>query len=204
MPESPLPPLNQVLHSASPDPSGPLAHALAVLFEPSPTLTAHLVPELAAALHAAPATAVPTYAALVDAALALIARWDAARQAHFVAGHPRIGEQTGLSALSAAEQAARATPPAVLARLRLLNALYEARFPGLRYITFVNGRARADVLREMEAVLGLPHSLSGTEPPVESVVAVDVGGEAWTAELERAVRDVGRIAKNRLAALGAE
>ena len=69
-----------------------------------------LVPALAARLQAGPPP--PSYPALIDAALAVLAAWPAADKAAFVAGHPRIGEVRGLSALSAREQAARATPPA--------------------------------------------------------------------------------------------
>jgi len=32
----------------------------------------------------------------------------------------------------------------------MLNALYEESFPGLRYITFVNGRSRAEIIPEIE------------------------------------------------------
>lgn len=34
-----------------------------------------------------------------------------------------------------------------------LNALYEQAFPGLRYITFVNGRTRAEIIPELEVRL---------------------------------------------------
>lgn len=192
---STLPPLADV-HARSP---GALAQALTVLFEASPTLTSHLVPHLAASDDAP-----PSYAHLVDLALAAITQWDDALQAEFVAGHPRIGEVNGLSKLSAKEQAAAATPPAVLARLQHLNACYERRYPGLRYITFVNGRSRSAIMEEMEDKLGFARSLSAADPPIESVEIVDVGGKAWKAELDRAVQDVGRIAKSRLKALGVE
>ena len=112
-------------------------------------------------------------------------------------------EVSGLSRLSAQEQAARATPPQVLARLAHLNACYEHRYPGLRYITFVNGRTRAAVKDEMEDALGLERSLSPDEPPVETVGSIEVGSEEWTTELERAVEDLGKIAESRLKALGA-
>jgi len=38
----------------------------------------------------------------------------------------------------------------VVARLREMNAVYEDRFPGLRYVVFVNGRPRAQILADME------------------------------------------------------
>ena len=38
----------------------------------------------------------------------------------------------------------------ILAIAQMLNALYEEAYPGLRFVTFVNGRARAEVVPEME------------------------------------------------------
>ena len=102
------------------------------------------------------------------------------------------------------EQAAAATPPEVLARLTHLNACYEYKYPGLRYITFVNGRSRAVIMEEMEGVLGFERSFSASEPTVNSVKKVDVGGKEWKVELNRAVIDVGRIAQSRLGTLGVE
>lgn len=128
--------------------------------------------------------------------------WSEDLKTEFIAGHPRIGEVKGLSALSAQEQAAKATPPEVLRRLTHLNACYERRYPGLIYITFVNGRSRAQVMEEMEDVLGLERSLSGEEPRVEIVEVVERGSEEWRRELERAVGDVVRIAESRLKGMG--
>jgi 2-oxo-4-hydroxy-4-carboxy--5-ureidoimidazoline (OHCU) decarboxylase len=53
-----------------------------------------------------------------------------------LAAHPRIGERS-------AEQ--HGDDPAVLAELAELNAAYEARF-GFRFVVFVNGRSRAEIL----------------------------------------------------------
>ncbi len=71
-------------------------------------------------------------ATIASKAVALIHAWPTAEKALFIHGHPRIGEQSNLSALSAAEQAKHATPPEVLERLQVLNAEYERRFTGLR------------------------------------------------------------------------
>lgn len=197
---SSLPPLSALRDSPA-DVNEALEQALAVLFEPSSTLSNHLVPQLAAAVRSADAH---TYSQLVDLAQHAMAGWDDALKAQFVGAHPRIGEVKGLSALSAREQAAAATPPEVLARLAHLNACYEHRYPGLRYITFVNGRTRTQVMLEMEGVLGLEHSLSVDEPEVGGVGQVSVGVPEWRGEVERAVQDVGKIAKARLKALGVE
>lgn len=201
---STLPPLT-VPNTATADPSGSddevLSRALAVLFEPSPTLASYLVPQVSARIQSAN---VHSYTELIDASLAAIATWDDALKAQFIAGHPRIGEVKGLSLLSAKEQAAVATPPEVILRLQHLNACYERQYSGLRYITFVNGRSRTAIMHEMEDMLGLDRSLSGTEPEIGDIVVVEEGGQAWKRELERAVQDVGKIAKSRLASLSLE
>ena len=76
--------------------------------------------------------------------------------------------------------------------------MYERRYPGLRYITFVNGRSRAEIKDEMEVMLGLAGD-GGEDGEVEHV---EFGGPEWIKELDRAVVDVGKIAKSRLRALG--
>ncbi|OBZ74258.1 hypothetical protein A0H81_06037 [Grifola frondosa] len=164
---SALPRLHDVLSSSS-DENSPLARALGILFEPSPTLFSDLVPALAAHISSAPPNSISTYMSLIDLSLTIISKWDDDLRAHFIAGHPRIGEVNGLSQLSTKEQAALATSPDVLARLTHLNACYEHRYPGLRFITFVNGRTRAAIKDEMEGVLGLASSLSPDDPPVDN------------------------------------
>ncbi|KAF9820623.1 hypothetical protein IEO21_01326 [Rhodonia placenta] len=195
-----LPPIEYVLSSTA-DPNSPLAQALAILFEPTPTLFSELVPGLVSHI-ASRSTPITSYSELIDASLDVIATWDDDLKAQFIAGHPRIGEVKGLSHLSAKEQAATATPPEVLARLAHLNACYEHLYPGLRYITFVNGRSRAAIKDEMEGVLGVEPSLSASQPSASSIAVVQTGTKEWKDELERAVVDIGKIAQSRLKALG--
>ncbi|KAJ7695066.1 Oxo-4-hydroxy-4-carboxy-5-ureidoimidazoline decarboxylase [Mycena rosella] len=188
-----LPPIDDVDESQLP-------RVLSILLEPSDVLFSALVPGLVASI--ASRTKFTSYADLIDAAIAQVASWDLPLRAQFIEGHPRIGETKNLSALSAKEQGATPTvaptAPEVLARLAHLNACYERRYPGLRYITFVNGRSRAAIALEMEDVLGLPHSLSPDQPSVDEIAQIQPGAEAWRIELDRAVVDVGRIAKSRL------
>lgn len=183
-------------------PGSPLARALAILFESSPVLVSTLEPQLASSLKDENLTSYPQ---LINAALGAIASWDTSYQSEFIAGHPRIGESKNLSNLSAKEQGAPGiipTPPEVLARLSHLNACYETKYPGLRYITFVNSRTRRAIAEEMEDLLGLEHSLLPDNPPLASLSPVEANGLEWQAELRRAVQDVGRIAKSRLEILG--
>jgi 2-oxo-4-hydroxy-4-carboxy--5-ureidoimidazoline (OHCU) decarboxylase len=67
--------------------------------------------------------------------------------------HPRIGESGG-SAHSAAEQGAD-EDPAVLGALRGLNKAYEEKF-GFRFVVFVNGRPRAEILHVLRERLQKP------------------------------------------------
>jgi len=198
---SALPPFEEVL-SSKPEPGSSLAHALTTLFEASPILFSDLLPGVASYIASSPSPPA-SYTDLIGITLHVVSKWDAGLKASFIAGHPRIGEVKGLSHLSSQEQAARATPPEVLVRLAHLNACYEHRYPGLRYITFVNGRTRSAIKDEMEGVLGFEPSLSPDKPPLEAVGSVEVGSGEWSKELERAVDDLGKIAQSRLQAVGA-
>ena len=65
-------------------------------------------------------------------------------QAEALAAHPRIGEPS---------EEQRGAEADVLAELELLNAEYEEAF-GFRYVTFVAGRTRAELLPEFRERLG--------------------------------------------------
>ena len=58
--------------------------------------------------------------------------------------HPAIGQKSGLSARSAAEQGGE-EDPAVLEELARLNREYEERF-GFRFVVFVNRRPKAEIV----------------------------------------------------------
>ncbi len=68
--------------------------------------------------------------------------------------HPAIGQTSGLSARSAAEQGTD-DEPKVLAELARLNAEYEARH-GFRFVVFVNRRPKAEILDVLRARIGNP------------------------------------------------
>ena len=61
-----------------------------------------------------------------------------------LAAHPAIGQRSGLSARSAAEQGAEGDPE-VLEELTRLNEEYEERH-GFRFVVFVNRRPKSEVL----------------------------------------------------------
>jgi 2-oxo-4-hydroxy-4-carboxy--5-ureidoimidazoline (OHCU) decarboxylase len=69
-----------------------------------------------------------------------------------LSAHPAIGQRTGLSTRSAAEQGDE-VDPSVLVDLTALNAAYEARF-GFRFVVFVNRRPKAEILEVLRERLG--------------------------------------------------
>ncbi len=66
--------------------------------------------------------------------------------------HPRLGAKKVDSAQSQAEQAQLNTGGADDAnKLAALNKKYEEKFPGLRYVVFVNGRSRHVIMENMRS-----------------------------------------------------
>jgi 2-oxo-4-hydroxy-4-carboxy--5-ureidoimidazoline (OHCU) decarboxylase len=91
-------------------------------------------------------------AAIVARARDVIGHLSEAERIAVLNAHPRIGAVTGLSARSAAEQDDGATDPSTLRTLELLNAEYERMF-GFRFVVFVNGRSRAEIVPVLQARL---------------------------------------------------
>lgn len=92
--------------------------------------------------------------AVIAQARAILATLSDAERVAVLNAHPRIGATAGLSARSAAEQrAAEPADPATLAALERLNADYERRF-GFRFVVFVHGRSRAELLPVLRERLG--------------------------------------------------
>jgi len=77
-----------------------------------------------------------------------------AEQREMLDAHPAIGQTTGLSARSAAEQGSD-DDPEVLAALAHLNAEYEARH-GFRFVVFVNRRPKTEILEALRSRIGNP------------------------------------------------
>lgn len=207
---SPLPSLADIFSFSDPAaPDSALSKCLRVLFEHSEILDTKITPTLAKKLETSPSPP-ECYSALVDLAIDVTQRLSLPEQAVFIGAHPRIGEISNLSALSAAEQASKTTPAWVLQRLAHLNICYEHRFPRLVYITFVNGRSREAVMREMEdalCVAAVPPDAPAeilSAPSPNTFIPAEICGELWAEELARAVKDVGRIAKARLQGMGLE
>lgn len=121
---------------------------LDALFEPSPEIHATLLPVMRTAQYS-------SYPQLIDACqirfLSMAASSTIANPndtlLSVLGSHPRLGAKKVDSAQSAAEQAKLGGESQELTRL---NQEYETAFPGLRYVVFVNGRARPEIMADME------------------------------------------------------
>ncbi|KAH7303296.1 Oxo-4-hydroxy-4-carboxy-5-ureidoimidazoline decarboxylase [Stachybotrys elegans] len=122
---------------------------LDLLFEPSPSIHATLLPVIRTAEY-------HSYPELIDAcqiqllSIAAASSFDTPDPVllSILGAHPRLGEKKVESVQSAAEQASLAGEGEELASL---NKQYEETFPGLRYVVFVNGRSRPEVMEDMKA-----------------------------------------------------
>lgn len=85
--------------------------------------------------------------------------------------HPAIGQRTGLSARSAAEQGVDADP-AVLEELAALNAEYERRH-GFRFVVFVNRRPKTEILAVLRERIDNPSGVE-LETALDELVAIAV------------------------------
>ena len=83
--------------------------------------------------------------------------------------HPAIGQRTGLSARSAAEQGADADP-SVLEELARLNAVYEQRH-GFRFVVFVDRRPKAEILDVLRERVDNPTDVE-LETALDELVAI--------------------------------
>ncbi|KAL2800437.1 Oxo-4-hydroxy-4-carboxy-5-ureidoimidazoline decarboxylase [Aspergillus keveii] len=130
---------------------------LDTLFESSPELHTLMAPVLAGQSFS-------SYPGLIDAVGGRMSALSAANSptdrdilVGILGSHPRLGQPKSaapehLSELSKKEQSQLNTGAEEEAeKLRLLNAEYEEKFPGLRFVTFVNGRSRDVIMEEMRA-----------------------------------------------------
>jgi 2-oxo-4-hydroxy-4-carboxy--5-ureidoimidazoline (OHCU) decarboxylase len=94
-----------------------------------------------------------------------------------LAAHPAIGQRTGLSKRSAAEQGVD-DDPAVLTELARLNAEYEVRH-GFRFVVFVSRRPKSEVLGVLESRIVNP-----TEQELETALSelVAIAEDRWSSE----------------------
>ncbi|RCI15761.1 hypothetical protein L249_2503 [Ophiocordyceps polyrhachis-furcata BCC 54312] len=139
-----LPAINDLRSCSEPEQTA----ALDLLFEPSAAIHAILLPVMRNEDFS-------SYADLIAAChrclLSLADNDPGERLMAVVGSHPRLGATKIDSAQSIAEQASLGDGDDTAGQLAALNAEYELRFPGLRYVVFVNGRPRPDIMRDMRA-----------------------------------------------------
>ncbi|PSN66083.1 hypothetical protein BS50DRAFT_406331 [Corynespora cassiicola Philippines] len=143
-----LPPITTLSHL----PDSDLARVLDLLFEPSPPLHALSLPVLRSTIF-------PTYDTLilaVNSQLEALASSDeprhVAKLSEILCSHPRLGEKKVESEQSRAEQAQlQQGADEEKEKLAQLNREYEEKFPGLRYVVFVNGRPRPAIFENMQS-----------------------------------------------------
>ena len=114
--------------------------SVALLFEPAPRFAGWL----------AAARPFRSDQDLLTAAARVARRMPEADQLQLINAHPRLGARQRLSSASQREQGS--ADDAVDRELAQLNAAYEATF-GFRYLVFVRGRSRAELLPELRAAL---------------------------------------------------
>ncbi|KAJ3040199.1 hypothetical protein HDV00_011296 [Rhizophlyctis rosea] len=178
---SPAPPTLPPIETLNTLPEPSFTSSLNLLFEPAPPL--------AQALYAS--RPYPSYSALLSKTHLLISSFPTPIRLEIINAHPAIGApKTTLSALSYAEQGYTSTtqtttedPDAeVNAELRELNKQYEEKY-GFRFVVFVNGRPRKDIVPVLRDRLE-----NGTRE----------------GELETGLREMTDIAADRLRKLGQE
>lgn len=140
---NPLPPISAL--SSSPETIQ--VEVLDALFEPSPAIHDTLLPITRERVFA-------SYGNLIDAChmqLVTLAGPSTSTPGEMLlsvlGSHPRLGAKKVDSAQSAAEQANLQGQGEELAKL---NEKYETKFPGLRYVVFVNGRGRPEIMENMK------------------------------------------------------
>lgn len=128
------------------------SEVLGHLFEPCPVLCEFLINHVIKGPF-------PSYTALIEASreelILLLEREEAKATispdiASIISAHPRLGpSKDKLSSHSTLEQKSLEGSEEEARKLAELNAKYEATFPGLRYVVFVNGRSRETIMENM-------------------------------------------------------
>ncbi|KAF5007373.1 hypothetical protein FDECE_6304 [Fusarium decemcellulare] len=139
-------PQTQALYKADEDEQ---TQVLDLLFEPSPAIHSTLIPIVRS-------TEYTSYTELIEACKSRLFSLASSSSSpdtnttllSILGSHPRLGAKKVESAQSAAEQANLQGEGEELAKL---NKEYEERFPGLRYVVFVNGRGRPEIMENMRA-----------------------------------------------------
>ncbi|SNX86092.1 uncharacterized protein MEPE_04801 [Melanopsichium pennsylvanicum] len=191
-----------------------LSPILLRLLECPKELLPDLASQSAAAIADLPEDARPeSYEGLLDVARFCVEDdpgWKVERRANFIGGHPRIGAPLNAPTSELSEESRKEqmkggqVDPATLEKLARLNAIYEAKYPGLRFVTYVAGRSRAAVADELASLLGEETAaLKDAKHLPKSEVRAE-GTQEWQSELERASDALWEIAVDRAGKLKSE
>jgi 2-oxo-4-hydroxy-4-carboxy--5-ureidoimidazoline (OHCU) decarboxylase len=146
-----IPAYNKLMSSSLPPasslqslPDEEVCQVLSLLFEPSPALHSLILPLIRS-------RSLPTYSDLAHATREALSSlsMDSTVLLDILSAHPRLGAKKVDSEQSQAEQKSLGNENE-LAELQRLNEEYEKKFPGLRYVVFVNGRSREEVMKDMK------------------------------------------------------
>ena len=161
-----LPPIERVPSL----PAEERAHILDLLFEPSTQLHTLSLP----LLHEQTFDSYPDLVAAVGVQLTELVQSASSSDTEWLqsilGSHPRLGAKKVDSAQSSAEQAQLQGSGEEAEKLRALNEEYEAKFPGLRYVVFVNGRSRPVIMEDMR------RRIDGGDAKGEQAAAIRVSG----------------------------
>ncbi|KAJ5841333.1 Oxo-4-hydroxy-4-carboxy-5-ureidoimidazoline decarboxylase [Penicillium rubens] len=166
-----LPPLSTI-------PSLPQEAQLRVLdtlFEPSPELHQLMIPVLANQTFSSYTNLIDAVGGRMSALSAPNSPTDRDVLFGILGSHPRLGRAPAnpehLSELSKKEQAQLNEGAEEQAeKLRALNAEYEEKFPGLRFVTFVNGRSRDVIMVEMRQRIDRANTEKEIEETIQHII----------------------------------
>jgi 2-oxo-4-hydroxy-4-carboxy--5-ureidoimidazoline (OHCU) decarboxylase len=124
-------------------PDEQIQDVLDILFEPSPSIMALLLPSIRS-------NSVKSYAELANLVRGVLLSQPSHSPTllEILSSHPRLGADKVDSTQSQNEQKSLGNE-AEREQLQKLNEEYENAFPGLRYVVFVNGRSRDIIMEDM-------------------------------------------------------
>lgn len=125
------------------------ATVLSHLFEPCQTLNELVVDDLGQKIFNSYNKVIEHVRSLLLSFQASGSHSDTERLLKILAAHPRLGANKVESGHSTMEQASLAGSQEEAEKLKQLNDEYEMRFPGMRYVVFVNGRSRLVIMDNM-------------------------------------------------------
>ncbi|KAG8530435.1 uncharacterized protein KY384_004937 [Bacidia gigantensis] len=139
-----LPPIDDILTLSSPE----QAAILDSLFEPSPLLHELCLPSLGRYKFSNYDELIAFVGRLLND---LFESGKTTQLDEVLVSHPRLGATSVQSSQSQGEQSQlQSSDSRESEKLTQMNAIYEHNFPGLRYVTFVDGRQRGALLEDMQ------------------------------------------------------